>query len=56
MISKPYPSSSRPIPDFGDALIVAVGKARSGSMVVTFDQKFAAKLKALGINIYTFEK
>lgn len=39
-----------PIPDFGDALIAAVGKARSGSVVVTFDQKFAARLKALGIN------
>jgi len=40
-----------PIPDFGDALIAAVGKARSGSAVVTFDQKFAAKLKALGIKL-----
>lgn len=40
-----------PIPDFGDALIAAVGKARSGSVVVTFDQKFAAKLKALGIKL-----
>jgi predicted nucleic-acid-binding protein len=45
-----------PIPDFGDALIAAVGKARSGSIVVTFDQKFAANLKSLGINILTFEK
>jgi len=43
-----------PIPDFGDALIAAVGKTRSGSMVVTFDRKFAANLKALGINIHTF--
>ncbi len=45
-----------PIPDFGDALIAAVGKTRSGSMVVTFDRKFAVKLKALGINIHSFEK
>jgi len=45
-----------PIPDFGDALIAAVGKTRSGSMVVTFDRKFAANLKTLGINIHTFEK
>jgi predicted nucleic-acid-binding protein len=45
-----------PIPDFGDALIAAVGKSRSGSMVVTFDRKFAANLKALGINIHTLEK
>jgi predicted nucleic-acid-binding protein len=40
-----------PIPDFGDALVAAVGKARSGSVVVTFDQKFAARLKALGIKL-----
>ena len=40
-----------PIPDFGDALIAAVVKTRSGSMMVTFDRKFAANLKALGINI-----
>ncbi|MDP2854891.1 MAG: PIN domain-containing protein [Smithellaceae bacterium] len=45
-----------PIPDFGDALIAAVGKTRRESMVVTFDQKFAVKLKALGINIHSFEK
>jgi len=45
-----------PIPDFGDALIAAVGKARSGSLVVTFDRKFAANLKSLGINILRFEK
>ncbi len=43
-----------PIPDFGDALIASVGKTRSGSMAVTFDRKFAANLKTLGINIHTF--
>jgi len=42
-----------PIPDFGDALIAAAGKARSRAMVVTFDRKFAAKLKALGISTST---
>ena len=42
-----------PIPDFGDALIAAAGKARSRTMVVTFDRKFATKLKALGINAST---
>lgn len=42
------------IPDFGDALIAAAGRARSGSMIVTFDRKFAANLKALDINIHTF--
>jgi predicted nucleic-acid-binding protein len=45
-----------PINDFGDALIAVAGKNRNGSMVVTFDRKFAANLKALDINIYTFEK
>ncbi len=42
-----------PIPDFGDAIIAAAGKARSRAMVVTFDRKFATKLKALGINTST---
>jgi predicted nucleic-acid-binding protein len=45
-----------PIPDFGDALIAAAGKTRSGSMIVTFDRKFAANLKALNINIHAFGK
>ena len=43
------------IPDFGDALIAAAGKIRSGSMIVTFDKKFAANLRALDINIHTFK-
>jgi predicted nucleic-acid-binding protein len=43
-----------PINDFGDALIAATGKTRAGSLVVTFDRKFAAHLKALDINIHTF--
>ncbi|MCX5825163.1 MAG: PIN domain-containing protein [Deltaproteobacteria bacterium] len=42
-----------PIPDFGDAIIAAAGKARSRAMVVTSDRKFATKLKALGINTST---
>jgi len=41
-----------PVPDFGDALIATVGKTISGSLVVTFDRKFAANLKTLGINIW----
>jgi predicted nucleic-acid-binding protein len=45
-----------PINDIGDALIAGAGKTRSGSMVVTFDRKFAANLRALDINIHTFEK
>ena len=43
-----------PINDFGDALIAATGKTRTGSLVVTFDRTFAANLKALDINIHTF--
>ena len=43
-----------PITDFGDAIIAAIGKARSGAMVVTFDRKFAASLKALNISIHIF--
>ena len=39
-----------PISDFGDALIAATGKALSRTIVITFDRKFATKLKALGIN------
>ena len=39
-----------PIPDFGDAIIAAAGKARSRAMVVTFDRKFATKLKGLGVS------
>jgi len=45
-----------PFNDFGDAIIAVAGKTRSGSMVVTFDRKFAVNLKALDINIHTFEK
>lgn len=45
-----------PISDFGDALIAAAGKAQSRAVVVTFDQKFAAKLKTLGIHIQAFGK
>jgi predicted nucleic-acid-binding protein len=45
-----------PIPDFGDSLIAAAGKARKGSIIVTFDRKFAANLKSLDINIHTFGK
>jgi len=45
-----------PFNDFGDAIIAVAGKTRSGSMVVTFDRKFAVNLNALDINIHTFEK
>ena len=45
-----------PINDFGDAIIAASSKTRRGSMVVTFDRKFAATLKALDINIHTFKR
>lgn len=37
------------IPDFGDALIAATGKAIKGAAIVTFDEKFKSALKKLGL-------
>ena len=37
------------IADFGDALIAATGKAIRGAIIVTFDGKFKAALKKLGL-------
>jgi predicted nucleic-acid-binding protein len=45
-----------PIHNFGDAIIAASGKAKIGSMVVTFDRKFISSLQAMNINIHAFEK
>lgn len=39
------------IPDFGDAVIAAVGKIRR-SPIVTFDRKFSSNLKTLGLIIW----
>jgi predicted nucleic-acid-binding protein len=41
-----------PIPDFGDAVIAAVGKTVKRSAIVTFDQKLAGILKSLSRNIW----
>lgn len=40
-----------PLPDFGDAVIASVSKARK-SAIVTFDRKFANNLKSLGLNLW----
>ena len=44
------------VPDYGDAIIAALCKDTSGSYVVTFDQKFRAKLKKLDLAIISFKK
>lgn len=44
-----------PISDFGDAVIASVGKTRKGSVIVTFDRKFASNLKSLGLSSHLFE-
>jgi len=38
------------ITDFGDALIAATGKAIKGAAIVTFDVKFKAAAKRLGLD------
>jgi predicted nucleic-acid-binding protein len=44
-----------PIPDFGDAVIAASGMNQKGCAIVTFDRKFIASLKSLGLNTYQFD-
>jgi predicted nucleic acid-binding protein len=44
------------VPDYGDAIIAALCKDTRGSSVATFDRKFKAKLKRLGLTAYPFEK
>ena len=39
-----------PLPDFGDAVIASVSKTIKGSAIVTFDRKFVAHLKSLGLS------
>jgi predicted nucleic-acid-binding protein len=41
-------------PDFGDAIVAAVCKVKKGSFVFSFDRKFNAKLKKLGLSVVTF--
>ena len=42
------------IPDYGDAIVASVCSARKGAMVATFDRKFGAILKKLGLSVYVF--
>jgi predicted nucleic-acid-binding protein len=44
-----------PIPDFGDAVIAAVSMTRKGCAIVTFNRRFAANLKSLGLALYQFD-
>lgn len=44
-----------PIPDFGDAVIAASSMNRKGCAIVTFDRRFTANLKSLGLNTYQFD-
>ena len=40
------------IQDYGDAIVAAVCCARKGAMVATFDRKFSAALKRLGLPVW----
>lgn len=42
------------IPDYGDAIIAALCKDTKGSSIATFDRKLRAKLKRLGLTVYSF--
>ena len=39
------------VPDYGDAIVASLCKDTRGSSVVTFDRKFRAKLKKLGLSV-----
>jgi predicted nucleic acid-binding protein len=42
------------VPDYGDAIIASLCKDTKGASVATFDRKFRAKLKKLGISALSF--
>ena len=42
------------VPDYGDAILAALCQDTRGSFVVTFDRKFRAKLKKLGLSALSF--
>jgi predicted nucleic acid-binding protein len=44
------------VPDYGDAIIAALCKDTRGSSVVTFDRKFRAQLKKLGLSTLSFNR
>ena len=43
------------IPDYGDAIVASVCKDRKKAMIATFDRKFSAALKKLGLSVYSFQ-
>lgn len=42
------------VPDYGDAIIGSLCKDTKGASVATFDRKFRAKLKKLGLSVFLF--
>jgi len=44
------------VPDYGDAIIAVLCKDTKGASVATFDRKFRAKLKKLGLAALAFGK
>ncbi len=42
------------VPDYGDAIIASLCKDIKGASVATFDRKFRAKLKKLGLSVFPF--
>jgi predicted nucleic acid-binding protein len=42
------------VPDYGDAIIATLCKDTKGASVATFDRKFRAKLKKLGLSTFPF--
>ena len=44
------------VPDYGDAIIAALCQDTKGASVATFDRKFRAKLKKLGLSALSFDK
>jgi len=42
------------IPDYGDAIVATVCSVRKGAMVTTFDRKFGAALRRIGLSVYPF--
>ena len=40
------------VPDYGDAILAALCEDTRGSSVATFDRKFRAKLKQLGLSVF----
>jgi len=44
------------VPDYGDAIIASLCKDTKDASVATFDRKFRAKLKKLGLSALSFDK